>query len=103
MQDYVTKDNLIALGIKLGDQDVNSLITHLNETIEERIGVEITESLSDEQLDEMVELQQTADDQQLGEWITRNVPEYLQIVQDNIDIVVGELASGTSTINKAVS
>ena len=74
MQDYITKDSLVALGINLADKDVDSLIAHLNETVEERIGTEITESLSDDQLAELVKLQETASDNEVGEWIAAHVP-----------------------------
>ena len=103
MQQYVTKDDLITLGINLTNRDVDSLLTHLNATIEERIGAEITEELSDEQLDEMIAMQDSATDEELSEWIAKNVPEYIEIVQDIIDMVVGELAQGADTINTTIS
>ena len=103
MQQYVTKDDLITLGINLTNRDLDSLLTHLNATIEERIGAEITEELSDEQLDEMIAMQDSATDEELSEWIAKNVPEYIEIVQDTIDMVVGELAQGADTINTTVS
>lgn len=101
MQDYITKDALLALGINLGDQDIDSLLAHLNDTVEERIGAEITESLSDEQLQELIALQDAnpEDDEKIGEWIAAHVPDYEAIVQDNIDITLGELAEGADDIN----
>jgi hypothetical protein len=102
MEQYITKDALLALGINLEDKDVDSLITHLNETVEERIGAEITEALDDAQLGELVKLQETASDEEIGAWIAEHVPDYKEIVQDNIDIVIGELADGADDVNKAV-
>ncbi len=100
MQDYITKEYLINLGISLDDHDIESLLTHLNETVEERIGVEIAQSLSDDQLVELVKLQEDASDEELAKWITAHVPDYLQIVQDNIDIVISEIVENTDDINK---
>ena len=102
MQDYITKDSLLALGINLDDKDVDSLIAHLNDTVEERIGTEITEALDDAQLEELVALQDAATDEEIGIWIATHVPDYEQIVQDNIDIVIGELAESADGINEAV-
>jgi hypothetical protein len=102
MQDYVTKQSLLALGINLGDQDIDSLLLHLNDLIEERIGAEITESLTDEQLAELVSLQEESDEEKIGEWIAAHVPDYAAIVQDNIDITVGELAENADGVNKAI-
>lgn len=102
MQDYITKDELLSLGIDLSDQDIDSLIAHLNDTVEERIGAEITESLTDEQLSQLLDLQEaTDDDDKIGEWIAAHVPDYEQIVQDNIDITLGELAENADGINGA--
>lgn len=101
MQDYITKDSLLALGINLEDHDIDSLLLHLNETVEERIGTEITESLSDKDLEELVTLQETASEEELGAWIATHVPDYEAIVKDNIEITVGELAESADGINKA--
>ncbi|OGL21567.1 hypothetical protein A2707_06045 [Candidatus Saccharibacteria bacterium RIFCSPHIGHO2_01_FULL_45_15] len=101
MDTYITKDALLALGINLGDQDIDSLLAHLNDTVEERIGAEITESLSDEQLQELIDLQDNATDEEVGDWIAKHVPDYKEIVQDNIDIVIGELVDGADEVNQA--
>lgn len=102
MQDYITKDSLLTLGITLNDDDADSLIMHLNETVEERIGAEITQALDDTQLEELVKLQAIAGDDEVGQWIATHVPNYEQIVQDNIDIAIGELAENADGVNEAV-
>ena len=99
MQDYITQDLLKTLGITLDDANADSLIAHMNETVEERIGAEITESLDDTQLEELVKLQETASDEEIGKWIATNVSDYQQIVQDNMDSVIGELAEGADHVN----
>jgi hypothetical protein len=100
--DYITQDSLTKLGINLDGQDVDSLLSHLNETLEERVGAEITESLDDAQLQTLVDLQEKGTDEEVGAWLQTNVPEFGQIVQDEIDIVLGELAENSDGINKAV-
>lgn len=99
MQDYITKDYLKQLGIALDDSTADALISHLNDTVNERIGAEITEALNDEQLKELVVMQDTASDDELGAWVAKHVPDYEDIVQDNIDIAVGELAQSSDAIN----
>jgi len=98
-QTYVTVQTLRDFGITVDDATVDALLQHLNDTIEERIGAEIVEALDDDQLKEMLAVQDAGDDDKLGEWIAAHVPEYEQIVQDNIDITVGELAENTDAIN----
>ncbi len=102
MQDntsYVTAAYLKELGITVGDTEIEALLEHLNDTIDERIGAEITEALDDEQLRELVTMQDAASEKELGDWIVKRVPDYKEIVQDNIDIAIGELAEGIDAIN----
>lgn len=98
MQDFITKSTLVALGIDLDDQDVESLLERLNDAVEERIGDEIIESLDDDELEELVKLQKTATPKELGDWIAEYVSDYDQIVSDEIDIVIGELAENADRI-----
>lgn len=100
-QQYITIETLQDFGIEVDQSTAATLLAHLNDTIEERIGAEIIESLDDEQLKELLALQETGTEDQVGEWIATHVPEYEQIVQDNIDITVGELAEGAEAINDA--
>jgi hypothetical protein len=101
MQDYITQDTLTKVGVNLEGQDVASLLTHLNDTLEERVGSEITEALDDAQLQVLLDLQEKATDEEVGEWLRTNVPEFEQIIQDEIDILLGELAENSDGINKA--
>lgn len=103
MQDqeqYVTLETLKSFGIEVDEATAASLLEHINNTVEERIGAEITESLDDDQLKELLALQDNGTEEQVGEWIAQHVPEYAQIVQDNIDITVGEVAENTEGINQ---
>lgn len=99
MQQYITEDDLAAVGID-AKEDMAKLLTHLNEQLEERVGTEITESLSDEKLEEYLKLSETASDEEIGKWLQANVPELQQIAQDEIDILLGELAENGDAINE---
>ena len=101
MNPIITKVILDEAGINLDNQDVDALLTHLNQTLEERVGTEITESLTDEQLEVLVNLQETGTDEDVADWLQNNVPELEQITQDAIDIIVGELAENADNINEA--
>jgi uncharacterized protein DUF5663 len=102
MQDYITEDSLNKLGISTEGQDTVSLLEHLNETLEERVGAEITDSLDDSQLKALLDLQETGTEQEVGDWMKNNVPEFEQIIQDEVDIILGELADSSEGINKTV-
>lgn len=101
MQPLITKETLDKYGIDLTDQDVTSLLDHLNVTLEERVGTEITDSLDDSQLKELLAIQENGNEEAVGTWLEKNVPELEQITQDEIDILLGELAENTDGINEA--
>ena len=98
-QTVITEEILTSVGINLEGQDVNSLLNHLNDTLDERVGKEVTNSLDDEKLAELLKLQETATDDEVGAWLTANIPELQQITQDEVDILLGELAENIGTIN----
>lgn len=98
----ITRELLDDYGIEIGEHDEASLLAHLNETLEERVGAEITGELEDDQLVEYLKLQETASEEAVQNWLQQNVPELQQIVQDEIDILLGELAENSEAINQAV-
>ena len=100
-QQIITKQLLRDAGIELQDGEIDALLAHLNTTLEERVGAEITEALDDDQLAELAELQEESTSEEVAAWLEKNVPELQQITQDEIDILLGELAENTDGINTA--
>lgn len=88
---YITQSTLETLGIDLTGEDVDALLEDLNETLQERVGTEITQSLTEEQLKELVDMQETASEEEMGIWLEKNIPDMKQIVQNEIDILIGEI------------
>jgi len=100
-QQLITQETLSEIGIDLHGQDVNALLAHINSTLQERIGAEISETLDDEQLKALLSLKETASEDEVSNWLDQNVPELKQIAQDEIDILLGELADNGEAINEA--
>lgn len=98
MQQIITKDLVIALGITMPEDQLDTLVEHANTSLHERIGAEITESLNDEQLKELVALEEAGDDSKTSEWLSKNVPELKEIIEDERDIILGEIAENTESI-----
>lgn len=97
----VTKAQLNAIGISLPDDQMQALIQHVEETINERISDEVVESLTDEQLAELVKMQDSnAPAEEIDAWIRERVPEYDEIIEDNVTIVLGELVENSDAIQK---
>lgn len=88
MQDYISKEFLTSLGVK--PEELDAIHKQLNDDAEIRIGDEIIESLTEADIQILLDMQDTASDDEIGKWIAEHVPDYPEIVQDNIDIVVGE-------------
>ena len=102
MDQYITEETLQAFNVDLTGQDKESLLEYLNETLQERVFTEVAAMLDDAKLKELLDTQETASDEQMGAWLIQNVPELQQIVQDEINILMGEIDENTDAINKAV-
>ena len=95
----VTKAQLNSIGINLPEDQMQALIQHIEDTINSQIGEEIVESLDDAQLKELVQMQDDdASAEEIDAWIRARVPEYDEIIEDNVAIVLGELANNSDAI-----
>lgn len=83
---------LRAMGIILDPQKEAELIAKLQQILEERIGSTIIESLSPEQAEELEELVNKGDESAVSAWISANITDYEQIVSDEYDMLMGEVA-----------
>ena len=90
--------------IKLPDDQIEALIQHVEDTVNERIGEEIVDSLDDDQLKELVRLQDSgASDDVVSQWIKERIPDYDEIIEDNVRIVLGELVENSDAITASAS
>ena len=99
---FITAQTVQDLGIEVKGQDLEALLAHLNETLQERVGAEIIESLDDEQLKVLLDKQENANDEELGQWLEATIPDFKEIVSDEIDILMGEISENSDGINKTV-
>ena len=93
----LTPDIVRNLGIELAEADIQSLAEHFEATLDERVINEIVLGLTPEQAQQLAGLQQAGDDTIL-EWLQANVPDLADIVADEIDILLGELAESSETL-----
>ncbi len=95
----VTKQQLNSVGINLPDDQMQALIQHVEEVVNRRISEEVIDSLDDVQLEELVALQDgDAPAEQIDAWIRERVPEYDEIIEDNVTIVIGDLVENSGAI-----
>ena len=83
-----TQDFLTNLGVSLSLEEQQALSDYTEEVLRERVIEEVIDSLEEGQAEQLSSL---ADDS-LQEWLVLNVPELQSIVQDEVAILLGELA-----------
>ncbi len=99
MDDLITPEMLAQTGIVVADDQVDDYLTLMNEQLTDRVGQAILELLTDEQVDQLSVIQEKDDDEALSAWLAENVEELDDIIQDEIDILLGEAAENSDKIN----
>jgi hypothetical protein len=82
----------------LDDRDYQLLEEHFETTLRTRVIEEIVEELSPEQAHELATMQNENDDRLLA-WLHVNVLDFGDIVSDEVDILLGELAEHSEAFN----
>lgn len=95
----ITHEFIQELGLELDEETFASLAEHADTTLRERILNEIVEELSPEQAEELASLE-SADDETLQQWLINNIPDLQEIVADEVDILLGEIAEGSDTLQQ---
>lgn len=93
----LTKELLSDLGIELSEPDYESLSDHFDTTLQSRVIAEIVEELNPEQAQQLAAMQ-NASDEELLDWLRANVPSFSEIVSDEVDILLGELAESSEAL-----
>jgi hypothetical protein len=93
----LTQTFLQSLGINMDDTTYQAFAEHFEATLDERVVDAVTDSLNERQLEELVALRDQ-DEARLQAWLQANVPDLNEIVQDEVDILLGELAENSESI-----
>lgn len=83
---------LAQLEINLSENDLKSLNEHFFETLDQRVGLAIVELLNDQQAEEFLKISENGDASEMDTWLKTNVADYKDVIQDEYDILLGELA-----------
>lgn len=94
----LTRELLQDIGIELNEQDLALLQEHFETTLRDRVIAEIVEELTPEQAQQLAAMQGT-NDEQLLQWLQANVTDFSDIVSDEVDILLGELAENSEAFN----
>jgi succinate dehydrogenase flavin-adding protein (antitoxin of CptAB toxin-antitoxin module) len=93
----ITPDLLATLGINLSEQEQTLLNEHASDTLNERVMDEIVQELTPEQAEQLAEMADNTPEE-IYQWLMKNVPELGQIVSDEVDILLGEIAENSENI-----
>ena len=94
----LTKAVLENIGVVLSDEDYASLSEHFDSTLNERVIDEIALEITTEQAVELSTLE-NADDATVSAWLQQNVTNLSEIISDEVDILLGELAEHSGTLD----
>jgi len=80
-------DNLlqqVGLGA-LAPEDKKSMLKHIYEQLEMRVGMRLAEQMTDQQLNEFEQFVKTQDDNGAFHWLESNFPNYKDVVADEFE------------------
>lgn len=94
----ITIDTLHDLGIHKSEAEEADLIEYFQQTLNERVGATIIDLLDDDQAKHLMELSEKGDEAETAAWLTATIPEFDQLVKDEFDILMGELADNADSL-----
>ncbi len=94
----ITIETLHDLGIHKSEAEEAALVAHFQETLNERVGANIIDVLDDDQATQLVELTELGDAEKTLAWLQETIPEFDQIVQNEYEILLGELAENADIV-----
>lgn len=93
---------LVELGLGgLPDAEKNSLLKHIYETLEMRVGMRLADQMTNQQLDEFEQYFEAKDDAGAFKWLETNFPNYKDIVQEEFDKLKAEVGQSAPHILSA--
>jgi hypothetical protein len=95
---FLSPQFLMSIGIDIDASKQAKLSEHFESTLNERVGLAVMDACNDNKAEQLVKLTNTGSDKEISDWIAKNVPEYKQIIQDEYDILLNELASSSKDI-----
>lgn len=82
----------------LPQADKTSLLKHIYETLEMRVGMRLADQMTNQQLDEFERFFNAQDDAGAFHWLETNFPNYKEIVAEEFEKLKGEVAASAPQI-----
>lgn len=84
--------------VGLPDAEKNSLLKHIYETLEMRVGMRLADQMTNQQLDEFEQYFEAKDDAGAFKWLETNFPNYKDIVQEEFEKLKSEVGQSAPQI-----
>ena len=93
----ITRQLLADIGIQLDDAAYAQFSKQYEAELDDRIVNEIVEELDTEQLQELTRFKDAGNDEALQQWLIANVPDLDKIVEEEMAILLGEIAENSES------
>ena len=93
----ITRQLLADIGISLDDAAYVQFTEQYEAELDNRIVNEIVDELDTEQLRELTRFKDSGDDAGLQRWLIENVPDLDKIVEEEMAILLGEIAENSES------
>lgn len=97
MNDIITKEILEGIGVRLAPDEESEFLNQVNAELKSRIGLAVADELDEAQLAKMKEMSESVAPEALQEWLTQSVPALNEIIEDEVDILLGEIAKSAGS------
>lgn len=85
----------------LPTEQKNSMLQHIYETLEMRVGMKLADQMSNEQLDEFEGFIDKNDEAGALKWLETNFPDYKKVVADELEALKEEIKKTSDKILEA--
>lgn len=93
----LTQPFLASIGVNLDVSTTESFNQHFEDTLSERVISEIVDTLEPNKIEDMLAIQD-AGDEKLQSWLQQNVPDLTEIIEQEVTILIGEIAESSDQI-----
>lgn len=88
---------LQTIGVTIDEPMAEAFNDHFEETLKQRVLDGVIDTLSDQELEELISIREQGDEV-LQNWLQERVPDFKQIVEDEVAILIGELVENADSI-----
>lgn len=92
----LSKQFLTDIGVEVDDETYQALSEHYEATLDDRILRAVVAELDEDQLRAVVSMQDQPE--RLSAWLVVNIPDLGDIIEDEVAILLGEMADGAEQL-----